>query len=139
METITVAATTLEHVRQSYVRCRKTDDFFDAFYDNFARKSSAIGALFASTDMNRQNQLLNIAIENLLKFSTGDETAISQIDKIGHSHGNGKLDISADWYILWEESLLETIRETDPEVTSQLLVDWSEILEPGIKRIIELY
>jgi len=139
METIRVADSGLEQVRKSFERCRKAVDFFDSFYDNFARKSPAIGKLFAHTNMNRQNQLLNLAIENLIRFADGQESAREKIDELGHSHGSGGYDIKAEWYLLWEEAMLETIKETDPEATPELLVHWSKVLEPGIKRIIDLY
>lgn len=138
-ETLNVPISTQEQVWQSYQRCRNSADFFDSFYDNFARKSPEIGALFSRTDMERQNQLLNSAIENLIRFAEGEEAAKEKIDALGHSHGSGGYQIKQQWYTLWEEAMLETIQENDPQCTPELLKLWSEILEPGIRRIIDLY
>ena len=134
-----VSMNAVEEVRQSYLRCRQNSDFFDAFYDHFARKSSEIGAMFSQTDMQQQNLLLSEAISNLILFSEGDSGAAQKIEEIGQSHSQKNLDIKPEWYPLWEEALHDSIRESDPRVNESVLNAWAEVLRPGVDCITSFY
>ncbi|MCA9040445.1 MAG: globin [Planctomycetaceae bacterium] len=139
LELIAVPMSIVETVRESYARCRQNPDFFDAFYDHFARKSSEIGPLFSQTDMQKQNALLSEAIDSLISFATGDPDARQHVEEIGLSHSRDQLNIKPEWYPLWMEALHDTIHESDPKCTPQLLQDWETVIQPGIDHILELH
>lgn len=139
LEPMPVPMTIVDSVRESYARCRQNPDFFDAFYDHFARKSSEIGPLFSNTNMQKQNELLSDAIDSLISFSEENGNARRHLDEIGKSHSRKYLNIKPEWYPLWMEALRDTIRESDSEHSSRLLDDWNTVLQPGIEHIVRWY
>ncbi|MEZ6046390.1 MAG: globin [Planctomycetaceae bacterium] len=139
LELSLVPMSIVDSVRASYSRCRQNADFFDAFYDHFARKSSEIGPLFSQTDMQKQNELLSEAIDSLISFAEGNPEAIRHIEEIGISHNEQHLNIKRQWYPLWVEALQDTLRESDPLCTPQLLEQWVQVIQPGVDHIVSLY
>ncbi|QDU82379.1 Flavohemoprotein [Polystyrenella longa] len=139
LELMPVPMTTVETVRESYARCRQNPDFFDAFYDHFARKSSEIGPLFSNTDMQKQNELLSDAIVSLISFAKGDSAARQHIEEIRLSHDRYQLNIKPKWYPFWIEALLDTIKESDPDCTPELLENWQTVIQPGIDHILSFH
>jgi len=54
---------------------------------------------------------------------------------LGESHNRSNYNIKPEWYDLWEQSLLKTVRAHDPEWTPELQQAWREVLKPGIDLI----
>ena len=95
------------------------------------------GPLFSNTDMQKQNELLSDAIDSLISFSEGDVAARRHLDEIALSHDREHLNIKPEWYPLWMEALRDTIHESDPGATTQLLADWNTVLQPGVNHIVQ--
>lgn len=55
-----------------------------------------------------------------------------KLQDLGHSHNRNNYDIKPEWYTLWEEALLKTIREYDPHYTPKLREAWREVLKRGV-------
>ena len=48
------------------------------------------------------------------------------------SHGAQDLDIGAELYDFWLDSLLETVEETDPEYSPTVKKAWEDVMMVGI-------
>ncbi|WP_372964977.1 globin domain-containing protein [Marinobacter sp.] len=124
-------------VFQSYGRCCRKDDFFVDFYEFFMSSSDAIRNRFAQTDMEAQRHLLRHGVMQIILVARG--MSDRKLRDLGESHSRHKYDIQPEWYGLWEEALLKTVRVHDPEYTPQLRQAWKEVLKPGIDLIRDAY
>lgn len=124
-------------VFQSYGRCCRNDDFFVDFYDSFMASSDAIRSRFSDTDMAAQRHLLRNGIMQLILVARGMPDR--KLRALGESHSRANLNIQPEWYELWLESLLKTVRQHDPEYTPDLREAWREVLKPGIQLISGAY
>lgn len=125
--------TNTDLVFQSYGRCCRKDDFFVDFYDFFMASSEAIRARFANTDMPAQRHLLRNGVMQIILVARG--MSDRKLRDLGESHSRKRMDIKPEWYALWEEALLKTVRAHDPEWTPELQQAWREVLKPGIDLI----
>ena len=125
--------TNTDLVFQSYGRCCRKDDFFVDFYDFFMASSEAIRARFANTDMPAQRHLLRNGVMQIILVARG--MSDRKLRDLGESHSRKRMDIQPEWYALWEEALLKTVRAHDPEWTPELQQAWREVLKPGIDLI----
>jgi len=120
-------------VFQSYGRCCRKDEFFVDFYDFFMSSSDAIRARFANTDMPAQRHLLRNGVMQIILVARG--MSDRKLRDLGESHSRKRMDIQPEWYALWEEALLKTVRVHDPDYTPELRQAWREVLKPGIDLI----
>ena len=125
--------TNTDLVFQSYGRCCRKDDFFVDFYDFFMASSEAIRAQFANTDMPAQRHLLRNGVMQIILVARG--MSDRKLRDLGESHSRKRMDIQPEWYALWEEALLKTVRVHDPDYTPELRQAWREVLKPGIDLI----
>lgn len=117
-------------VMQSYGRCCASPSFFDDFYKTFLNSSPAIREKFVKTDMAAQKHLLRAGILNLVLFARGmPET---KLRALGESHSRTGFNIRPELYDIWLDSLLQTIRQHDPELEPADLLAWQETLGKGI-------
>ncbi|MVW76756.1 globin [Pseudomonas xionganensis] len=122
-----------DRVMQSYGRCCASPDFFDSFYRHFLASSPAIREKFAKTEMSGQKQLLRQGILNLVMFARGMPD--SKLRALGQSHSRTGFDIRPELYDLWQDALLLTIGEHDPQCCSDTRLAWREVLNKGISVI----
>ena len=120
-------------VFQSYGRCCNRDEFFVDFYDRFMSSSDAIKNRFVNTDMSAQRHLLRNGILQLILTARGMPDR--KLKALGESHNRSNYDIKPEWYSLWLDSLMKTVRRHDPEYTKDLENAWKEVLTPGIDLI----
>ncbi|WP_323750002.1 globin [Marinobacter sp.] len=120
-------------VFQSYGRCCRTEEFFVDFYDFFMASSEAIRRRFANTDLPAQRHLLRNGVMQIILVARGMPDR--KLRDLGESHNRHNYDIQPEWYGLWEEALLKTVRLHDPEYTPGLRQAWKEVLKPGIDLI----
>lgn len=120
-------------VFQSYGRCCRNDVFFVDFYDYFMSSSEVIKNRFAETDMAAQRHLLRSGIMQLILYSRG--MSDRKLRALGESHSRAHYDIKPEWYSLWLDSLMKTVRKHDPEYSPELEKAWIEVLTPGIDLI----
>lgn len=117
-------------VMQSYGRCCASPSFFDDFYKTFLNSSPAIREKFVKTDMAAQKHLLRAGILNLVLFARGMPD--TKLRALGESHSRTGFNIRPELYDIWLDSLLQTIRQHDPELEPADLVAWQETLGKGI-------
>ncbi|WP_312958560.1 globin [Stutzerimonas nitrititolerans] len=124
-------------VMQSYGRCCASPGFFDDFYTTFLASSPAVREKFAQSDMAAQKHLLRAGILNLVLFARGMPD--TKLRALGKSHSREGFEIHPQLYDIWLESLLQTIRQHDPELQQQDQLAWTEVLGKGIDIIKSYY
>jgi hemoglobin-like flavoprotein len=110
---------------------RDGEDFFGAFYKRLFEGAPEIASRFQHTDMARQQKLLKKSFYSLFVFYASGQ-ADDYIAKVARSHGKHMLDIKPELYDTWLDTLVGTVREFDPEFTTDIELAWRLVLTPGI-------
>jgi len=126
-------------VMQSFGRCTLTDDFLVTFYETLTRSSDEIAAMFAKTDMPSQRRLLKEGMIRLIAYASDNDFAVQRVKELGQSHSRTQLNVRPEMYEIWVDSLIEAIRQHDPECSDELKAAWRRIVAPGIAAMQELY
>jgi len=133
-------AGTLEVFERSLLRCESRWDFLDRFYARFVASSPAVAAKFAHTDFVRQKRALRASLHHLLLAAQNEGGGPdAHLREIADRHGAGQLDIGAELYDLWLDSLLETVRECDPEFSPEVEKAWEAVMMVGIHYLCRNY
>lgn len=131
----------IESVRNSFGRCCMQEAFWDAFYGHFTRSSPEIGQMFRDTDLEKQKILLRESINFVIMYAKNPESGLAKnkIEQVGGIHSRGKINVRPELYPLWENSLMNTIKEFDPQFDPKLEKNWHNVLKPALDRMISLY
>ena len=106
--------------------------FFQSFYDNFFSKSDEIREKFTNVDMPAQVGVLQKSMVHILSFYVA-KTDSEYLHSIAMTHSRGQYDIKPEYYDIWLESLLETVRNMDPEFEDNIELAWRLAMTPGIQ------
>lgn len=115
---------------ESYRRCQ-SEAFFQAFYRRLLDTDERTRAKFAHTDFDRQNRLLAHGIGLLFIFARRQNPVL--LARIADRHAAHDLDIPPGLYPHFEESLVATAREHDPEWTPEVEGAWRVAIAPGME------
>lgn len=127
-------------VRPSFARCCEHGPvIFDTFYATLADHVPGVGAMFANTDMQRQNELIRAGIGTLIDYACGDEAAEVELERLGILHSRSQLDVKPEMYPGWINALMEVVAEYDPQRTDTIEAGWREVIAPGIAVMIATY
>lgn len=121
-----------ELFNDSLERCQSDPQFLDRFYDTFMAKSPEIKDKFSAGNMDHQKSILGRTLPYMLVANYTPDV-LSGIAKV---HGRHKLDISADLYPLWLDSLVEAAELTDKAFTTATETAWRTMMQPGIDYMI---
>lgn len=105
--------------------------FFCRFYENFLASSDRVRAKFSATDMERQQQVLQKGLYQLITFYL-TKTDSQFLREVARAHDEDHFSIAPDLYDLWLEALLSTVEEMDPEYNRDLALAWRIVMAPGI-------
>ena len=127
-------------VRTSFTRCLMTDPLVvDQFYEIFLDSHVDLRPLFASTDFERQKELLRKGISYVIGFANGAELSRRNLQRVRESHSKANLNIKTDLYQHWVASLMTVVKKNDPEMTDDLEILWYDALNAGVNFIKEGY
>ncbi len=126
-------------VRASFDRCEAAGNFAEQFYAVFLNSSPEIGPLFAKTDFEKQRKLLRATVYIMVTRSVDDVQARETLESIGYSHGRTQLNIRPELYEVWLDSVCQTVKQMDPDWTSEVEREWRDRLRAGIDLITSLY
>ncbi len=130
----------LQKVKSSFQRCAsRGDEFFDSFYAGLIDRETAIGQMFAHTDMKRQNELIEEGIGHLIAYAEGNAESEARILELGRSHSRHFINVQPGYYSFWVDSLMKAVEEHDPEYSPELEAEWRKSLAPGIELMVSLY
>ncbi len=117
----------------SLARCTSQSRFLDLFYEKFLASSPKIREKFKDTDFVRQKRALKASLHMIL-LAASDEGADpgKYLRDVAEKHSARQLNVGAELYDLWLDSLLETVEECDPEYTPEVRKAWEEVMMVGI-------
>ena len=109
---------------------REDDAFFEMFYSNFLSQSDEIAALFKNTDWPHQIRLIRKALHSAIIFAQNHEIspAKKHMEAIAYSHSREYMNIKPEYYPMWLEAMLRTLKERDPYFSPELEKAWREVL-----------
>jgi len=106
----------------------ETTPFFESFYQQFL-KDPAIADAFSQTDMSRQVGMLRKSFFHLVAFYVSHEPS-AELERIAAIHS--KIGIAPEYYDLWLDALVETVREFDPNCDLATELAWRWAMTPGL-------
>jgi len=125
----------LELFNASYSRVLEFSDekknFLDRFYEIFLAKSEAIADLFDRTHMSAQKTMLQDSLFYMRDFYL-HRTTNEYMQRIAEVHSKSKKNIAPELYDIWLDSLVEAVREYDPQFNGDIELSWRIALSPGI-------
>ncbi len=120
-------------VMDSYTRCTLKPEFFERFYENFLASNPAFREMFANTDFANQRELLRRGISMMLLYAQDNVIGKVAVERLAQSHGKDGMQIGADLYPFWVDSLMKTVAELDDDFSPELENQWRKELAKGIK------
>lgn len=131
---------TIEVFDASLRRCDRDPQFLDYFYDRFLASSPKVREKFADTDFARQKRLLRASFYLMLLAAENPKYGPERyLDHLAARHSRRGLDIGAELYDLWLDSLLRVVAECDPEWNEDVERAWEETMQIGIGFMLERY
>lgn len=106
-------------------------EFINRFYELFLASSPHIAERFSSTNMSRQKTMLHDSFTTLVDFNVRRRVS-AQLEHLGAVHGPDAADIEPGLYVLWLDSLVQTVAEFDPAYTREVDLAWRIAMAPGI-------
>lgn len=131
---------TIETFEQSLRRCDADPEFLDIFYDRFLASSPKVKSKFANTDFHRQKRLLHASFYLILLAS--EDPVAGPERYLGHlaaRHSTKDLDVGAELYDLWLDSLLASVKQCDPEYGPEVEAAWEKVMGIGIDFLLSHY
>lgn len=128
---------TLRTYNDSLRRCSANPAFMDRFYEIFLATSPKVREKFAHTDFARQKEALRASLDAMfLAVKNGPERNLSGL---AERHSSRDLDIGAELYDLWLDSLLATAKECDPGFSPEVEKAWEKVMMTGIGYLLSRY
>jgi len=106
-------------------------EFIGRFYDLFFASSEQVERRFARTDMSRQKTMLHDSLHTMVQFSR-TRRLTDALARLARIHSRGEQDIPPALYDRWLDSLMQTVREFDPQFDQNTELAWRLTLAPGI-------
>jgi hemoglobin-like flavoprotein len=130
----------LERCEDSLHRCNADADFLNRFYERFLRSSPKVREKFRGTDFTRQKRMLQASLQMLLVAAQDDgQRSMPYLDEVAARHSASQLAIGAELYDLWLDSLLATVRETDPLWSAEIEHAWESVMTVGIAYLVSRF
>jgi hemoglobin-like flavoprotein len=131
---------TLETFDESLARCNAKAGFLDRFYERFLEMSPKVSEKFGNTDFVRQKRALRASFHMMLLAAGDGETRTARhLGSLAKSHGRSELDIGAELYDYWLDSLLAAVREFDNEWDHEVETAWEQVMGVGIQYLLSHY
>jgi hemoglobin-like flavoprotein len=131
---------TLRTVDASLQRCSREPRFLDLFYQRFLASSPKVQARFAGTDFERQKRALRGSLWMILLAAQDEEKGPERyLGSLADMHSARHLEIGAELYDLWLDTLLAAVAECDPEHTPEVRAAWERVMMVGIHYMVTRY
>ncbi|OGT30526.1 MAG: hypothetical protein A2W28_07810 [Gammaproteobacteria bacterium RBG_16_51_14] len=108
-----------------------SNSFYKRFYEIFVGSDPRIAELFEKTFMNLQREMLKQSMTYMMSFSATLEPS-DEMKELAEMHGRGKLNIPANLYEIWLESMIKTVEEFDPKFDENIEIAWRVMMAPGV-------
>jgi hemoglobin-like flavoprotein len=125
---------------ESLRRCNAREGFLDLFYEIFLSSSPKVQEKFAKTDFVRQKRALRASLHIMLLAAEDEESGPERyLSDLARQHSKRMLDVGAELYDLWLDSLIRTVKECDPEFTPEIETAWEEVMMIGVRHMLSHY
>ena len=125
---------------KSLQRCNEDPAFLDLFYEKFLASSPKIREKFARTDFVHQKRALRTSFYLILLAAEDEQKAPAKyLQEIAITHSKKHMDVGAELYDLWLDSLLETVRQIDPGYDTKVEQAWERVMGVGIRYLLDNY
>jgi hemoglobin-like flavoprotein len=130
----------LKTFEESLARCNAHPSFLDRFYEIFLASSPKVKEKFARTDFVHQKRALRASLHMmLLAAENEDKGPVRYLRDLAVSHSRQHLDIGAELYDFWLDSLLATVKECDKEYDPAVEEAWEQVMMVGISYLLGHY
>ena len=129
--------TTRRVFHDSLGRCNANPIFLDRFYELFLATSPKVREKFAHTDFTRQKEALRASLQAMLAAAAGDSER--PLSRLAERHSSRDLNIGAELYDLWLDSLLAAVKECDADFSPEVEQAWEEVMMVGIGFLLSRY
>ncbi len=126
----------LDRFTRSLERCLADPSFASRFYARFLLSSEEIAALFAHTELKTQGLVLRRSLYLVMRAAYGLEDGLEHLERIAESHSSRGLGIEERHYILWLDTLIAVMRETEPMYEEGLDDLWRAVFQGCIDHMI---
>lgn len=131
--------TTIKTFDESLRRCNAREGFLDLFYEKFLASSPKVRKKFENTDFNRQKRALRASLHLMPLAAENEEGPKRYLRDLAARHSKRQLNIGAEFYDLWLDSLLATVKECDPKFDPQVEEAWESVMMVGIQYLLSHY
>lgn len=127
----------IEDIKRSYGRSLVSHGskkkFFVRFYEVFLASDPEIRSRFMQVNIAKQVDALRNGISMvILHAENKDKLAGDVLDGIRKTHSTENLNIKAEHYKFWEESLITVLKEYDAEFNDKLEKEWRELIQQTV-------
>lgn len=130
----------LKTFEESLARCNADPSFLDRFYEIFLASSPKVKEKFAGTDFVHQKRALRASLHQmLLAAEHGENGPERYLRDLAVSHSKRDLDIGAELYDFWLDSLLATVKQCDGKYDSDVEEAWEDVMMVGISYLLGHY
>ena len=131
---------TLKTFDESLRRCDAIPGFLESFYKKFLGSSPKVKEKFAKTDFVRQKRALRASL-HLMPLAAADKAngPDRYLKDLAVRHSQAELNIGAEFYDLWLDSLLDTVRKRDPQFNPEIEQAWEDVMMVGISYLLSHY
>ena len=131
---------TIQVFDRSLTRCNANPGFLDLFYETFLSSSPKVKERFANTDFERQKRLLHASFYLILLASEDPVNGPERyLEHLAARHSARDLNIGAEFYDIWLDSLLAVVKECDPEFDDTVEDAWEQMMGIGIDYMLRRY
>lgn len=131
---------TIQVFDRSLRRCNSNPGFLDLFYETFLSSSPKVKERFANTDFERQKRLLHASFYLILLASEDPENGPERyLEHLASRHSVHDLNVGAELYDIWLDSLLAVVKECDPEFDHTIEDAWERVMGIGIDYMLRRY
>jgi hemoglobin-like flavoprotein len=116
----------------SLERCTAKRGFLDRFYELLVTSSTEVAEKFEGTNFSRQTVLLKASLYMMMLVHWERPEGHDHLERIAQSHSRNDLDIRPEWYELWLDCLVATVKQFDPDFNEATEQAWRRMLAPGI-------
>ena len=114
----------------SLTRCLADERFMVAFYGLFLDANEDIKQKFANTNFDHHHKMFEQSLYSIISVSEPNSASEQDLMALAHKHQD--MDIKREHYDIWQDCLLKTVADFDPQFNEDIHQAWEHILKRGI-------